>query len=146
MPWARETSKTCARATSRARCRRGGACMPDLVPFGKYKGQSMEALAQDAGYCEWLLGQSWLGELFPNVYTLIINHFGEPSATPEHNRLQLRFLEEKLRVQCARYVAENFGVPPPPCRPIGRSYYLAPTNHLIFEEEGIDVYWRMNQW
>jgi hypothetical protein len=64
-----------------------------LVPFGKYKGQPVEALAQDRAYCEWLAQQEWFRSKFVGIHTLIVNHFGEPSETPEHNALQARFLE-----------------------------------------------------
>jgi|KBSMisStandDraft_5_1062788.scaffolds.fasta_scaffold42517_5 hypothetical protein len=66
-----------------------------LVPFGKYKGQPVEALAQDREYCEWLMGQDWFRTRFVGIHTLIVNHFGEPHETPEHNALQSRFLEDE---------------------------------------------------
>ena len=59
-----------------------------VVPFGKYKGQPMEQLAADPEYCEWLSGQSLVVERYAHIHTLIINNFGDPSETPEHNRLQ----------------------------------------------------------
>ena len=31
--------------------------MSELIPFGKYKGQPVEVLAQDKGYVEWLTAQ-----------------------------------------------------------------------------------------
>lgn len=33
--------------------------MSSIVPFGKYKGQSVEAMIADGSYCEWLLAQPW---------------------------------------------------------------------------------------
>jgi hypothetical protein len=63
-----------------------------IVPFGKYKGQPVDALAADRAYCEWLAGQEWFRTKFTAIHTLIINHFTEPDATPEHNALQARFL------------------------------------------------------
>jgi uncharacterized protein (DUF3820 family) len=30
-----------------------------IVPFGKYKGQPVEALAQDRSYLDWLQTQNW---------------------------------------------------------------------------------------
>jgi len=64
-----------------------------IVPFGKYKGQPVEALQQDRGYCEWLAGQDWFRTRYANIHTLIVNHFGEPCETPEHNQMQARFLD-----------------------------------------------------
>ena len=66
-----------------------------LVPFGKYKGQPIEVMQMDTRYCEWLATQDWFREQYGNVYNqVIINNFTEPSETPEHNRLQMRFLDE----------------------------------------------------
>ena len=68
-----------------------------LVPFGKYKGQPMEVMQMDTRYCEWLATQDWFREQYGNVYNqVIINNFTEPSETPEHNRLQMRFLDENF--------------------------------------------------
>jgi hypothetical protein len=68
--------------------------MTNIVPFGKYRGQPVEALAADRDYCDWLMGQAWFHERYGNVYTLIANNFAEPSETPEHNALQARFLDQ----------------------------------------------------
>ena len=68
-----------------------------LVPFGKYKGQPVEVMKMDTGYCDWLSKQDWFREQYGNVYNqVIINNFTEPSETPEHNRLQMRFLDENF--------------------------------------------------
>lgn len=66
----------------------------NVVPFGKYKGKPVETLRADAGYCEWLMAQDWFRQRYQGIYTLVINNFGEPSETPEHNRLQTRFLDD----------------------------------------------------
>ena len=77
-----------------------------LVPFGKYKGQPMEAMQMDTRYCEWLATQDWFRERYANVYQqVIINNFTEQSETPEHNRLQMKFLDKSL---CRRF-EEFFG-------------------------------------
>jgi len=34
---------------------------------------------------------------YPAIHTLIINHFGEPEETLEHNALQAQFVEEDFR-------------------------------------------------
>lgn len=46
--------------------------MADIVPFGKYKNQPIEALTQDASYCEWLRGQGWVAERFPEIHTVTL--------------------------------------------------------------------------
>lgn len=66
-----------------------------LVPFGKYKGQPVEVMQMDTGYCEWLSKQDWFRERYANVYQqVIINNFTEASETPEHNKLQMLFLDK----------------------------------------------------
>ncbi len=71
----------------------------EIVPFGKYKGQPLEVLRSDPQYCEWLTAQGWFREKHGSVYQLIINNFGEPTETPEHNRLQVKFLDKTLCFQ-----------------------------------------------
>ena len=66
-----------------------------LVPFGKYKGQPVEVMQMDTRYCEWLATQDWFREQYGNVYNqVIINNFTEASETPEHNKLQMLFLDK----------------------------------------------------
>ena len=74
----------------------------EIVPFGKYKGQPLEVLRSDPEYCEWLTAQGWFREKHDAVYQLIINNFGEPAETPEHNRLQAMFLDNTLCLQLLR--------------------------------------------
>ena len=73
---------------------------PQVVPFGKYKGQPLEALAADREYLTWLQGQSWFRERYQQIYALIINNFGEVADTPEHNAMQVLFLEDDF---CAQF-------------------------------------------
>jgi hypothetical protein len=56
--------------------------MSEIVPFGKYRGQPIEALAADRGYCDWLMSQTWFRERYGAFYTLIINNFSERNITP----------------------------------------------------------------
>ena len=63
--------------------------------FGKYKGQPVKVMQMDTGYCEWLSTQDWFRERYANVYQqVIINNFTEASETPEHNKLQMLFLDK----------------------------------------------------
>lgn len=64
-----------------------------VMPIGKYKGQPVEILREDASYKEWLLAQNWFKDKFGDIHTLILNNFQTPHNTPEHNALQARFLE-----------------------------------------------------
>lgn len=72
--------------------------MNNLVPFGKYKGQPVDQLRNDRGYCEWLVSQPWFASRFKSIHTLIINNFSEASETPEHNAMQMRFLDNQYLV------------------------------------------------
>jgi hypothetical protein len=74
----------------------------EVIPFGKYKGQPVEAMAADQQYIEWLMGQSWFRDKYQNIYTLIVNNFAEPSETPEHNALQAMFLDGGVCMSVAR--------------------------------------------
>lgn len=70
----------------------------DLIPFGKYRGQPIEALANDHQYADWLAAQPWFRERYSSLYTVIINNFVAPSDTPEHNRLQARLLDDAFTI------------------------------------------------
>jgi hypothetical protein len=127
-----------------------------LVPFGKYKGQPLEVIGQDRGYCEWLLTQAWFVERFPQIHTVVINNFGEPADTPEHNALQLRLLDEGFRAKCTALALQFFS----PQRAwrhevlegdAGSLMYLSTPSFSFaaaptFEEAGIDVAWQVKQW
>jgi hypothetical protein len=76
-----------------------------VVPFGKYKGQPIEAMAEDTQYMEWLTAQSWFRERYQQFYTLIINNFTEPSDTPEHNRLHVKFLNDDFCIEVASQIS-----------------------------------------
>lgn len=69
---------------------------PEILTFGKYKGQPVDVLQSDPDYCEWLINQKWLPERFPHICTLIINNFAKAEDTPVHNSLQARFVEPEF--------------------------------------------------
>ena len=67
----------------------------EVVPFGKYKGQPVEALAADRDYCDWLCAQPWFTTKYRDVYNIIIINYGsEPQDSPEHNQMQACFLKD----------------------------------------------------
>lgn len=74
-----------------------------IIPFGKYKNQSIDAMAQDKEYMDWLVKQGWLAEKYPQINTLIINNFAEPSETPAHNKIQGLFLNDEFRVKLIKH-------------------------------------------
>ena len=72
-----------------------------IIPFGKYKGKPVEILATDKQYTEWLTAQSFFREKHVNLYNVVINNFREPVDTPEHNKIQIKFLKAEYRVKLA---------------------------------------------
>ena len=67
-----------------------------IIPFGKYRGQPIDILREDTDYRDWLMAQEWFASRYPQVHTLIVNNFGAPSETPDHNALQARFLQHQV--------------------------------------------------
>lgn len=79
--------------------------MPDeIIPFGKLKGKPVYALADDKSYTEWLLTQSWFKEKHLNIYNIVINSFRQPDDTPEHNSMQIKFLDSNHALKLAYYL------------------------------------------
>lgn len=114
-----------------------------IVPFGKYKGQPMEILANDPSYVEWLNGQGWVKDKYPQFYTVIINNFQEPSDTPEHNALQALFLDDEF---CIRFV--NAVMPSVDASETTscHTFLLHSIHKKYFEVDGIDVLLTYRTW
>jgi hypothetical protein len=70
-----------------------------LIPFGKYANQPVEVLQNDPQYVQWLTSQPWFQDRYPAIFNVVINKFGEDEETPEHNRLQAKFLDEGFRMK-----------------------------------------------
>jgi len=79
--------------------------MSNIIPFGKYKGQPIEAVAEDRSYVEWLTAQPWFQQRYGNLYQIVINNFCEPFETPEHNEMQARFLAPEFVIGVAMRTA-----------------------------------------
>lgn len=77
------------------------------VPFGKYKNQSYEVLLADAGYAMYLLSSMYakLQSHHPALLAFLVSRYGLPDSTPEHNRLQNRFLDESFAIRFAMAAA-----------------------------------------
>lgn len=73
----------------------------DIIPFGKYKGKDIFTLATDKSYADWLVSQPWFREKYTNIYNIIINNFREANDTPEHNKIQVKFLESNYALKLA---------------------------------------------
>jgi hypothetical protein len=97
---------------------------PNILPIGKYKGRPVEeVLIDDPQYLQWLCGQDWFRAKFVNLYQVIINRGAAPEETPEHNALQVKFLDDEF---CERFLC-----------------YLVPDavsdSDAEFEVDGVDV-------
>lgn len=78
------------------------------VPFGKYSGKPVERLIQDVAYARWLVGQDWFREKFQNMYALIVhNYHSDPVDTPEHNKMQIRFMNVEHAIKLAFLVSNS---------------------------------------
>jgi len=98
----------------------------NIVPFGKYKGRLVEELlVDDPAYLQWLSQQDWFRAKFAVLYQVIINRGGEPQETPEHNALQVKFLDEDFRERFMRCLVPDL------------SY--TPASEAEFEVNGVDV-------
>lgn len=76
----------------------------DLIPFGKHKGKPLEMLAEDKEYTAWLLAQPWFKAKYQNIYTVVINNFRTPVDTPEHNEMQVKFLNLDYSLRLALFL------------------------------------------
>jgi hypothetical protein len=76
-----------------------------IVTFGKYKGRPVTDMLADTKYVEWCKQQ----EFFKNhttIYNICVNQTigSQPSKTPEHNRMQNLFLDNKRVAQFYTYI------------------------------------------
>lgn len=73
-----------------------------VVPFGKHKGTTVaELLVRDPQYADWLMAQGWLAERFAGLHAAILSRGSAPDDTPEHNAIQVRFLDPAF---CAAFL------------------------------------------
>jgi uncharacterized protein (DUF3820 family) len=81
----------------------------NIVPFGKYKGRLVEELlADDPQYLEWLSSQDWFRVKYVSLHQTIINRGAEPEETPDHNALQVLFLDDEFCLQFIRALDPRF--------------------------------------
>jgi hypothetical protein len=75
---------------------------PNVIPFGKHKGKTIEEVQTfDPQYLDWLTGQPWFRDRFVVLHQTIINRGAEPEETPDHNVLQALFLDDAFCVRVA---------------------------------------------
>lgn len=82
-----------------------------VVPFGKYKSQPYEVLLTDASYAMYLLSSMYakLQHQHPMLLAFLVGRYGLPDSTPEHNRLQNRFLDESFAIRFAVAASPRLG-------------------------------------
>jgi hypothetical protein len=69
-----------------------------VISFGKHKGSTVaELLSKDPQYAEWIMTQGWLADRFAEVHAALAARGAQNEDTPEHNRLQARFLDPLFR-------------------------------------------------
>lgn len=75
----------------------------NIIPFGKHKGKTVEEVQLvEPGYLDWLIGQPWFRDRHVILYQTVINRGAEPEDTPDHNALQVLFLEDAF---CLKLIA-----------------------------------------
>lgn len=85
------------------------ASLPRLIPFGKYRNQPFETLLTDSDYAIWLLNsmKAKLEHQYPALLAFLLGRYGVPDCTPEHNKLQNRFLDRTFALQFALAASER---------------------------------------
>ena len=56
----------------------------------------------------WLLAQDWFRDKYAVLYQVIINRGSEPQETPEHNALQVRFLDDEFCFRFLKQLIPNY--------------------------------------
>lgn len=80
-----------------------------LVPFGKYQNQPFDVLLADPEYAIWLLNtmKARLESQAPALLAMLLARYGVPGCTPEHNKLQNRFLDRQFAMRFALTASES---------------------------------------
>lgn len=72
-----------------------------VIPFGKHKGATVaELLVKDPTYAAWVSNQGWVAERFAELHAAILARGAGTDDSPEHNAIQVRFLEPEFRLAC----------------------------------------------
>jgi hypothetical protein len=72
-----------------------------VLPFGKHKGATVaELLTKDPAYAEWIVAQGWVAERFAELHAAILSRGAATDDSPEHNAIQVRFLDPVFRLAC----------------------------------------------
>lgn len=77
-----------------------------VLPFGKHKGKALSEIATiEPEYLQWLTAQAWFEQKFGYLFQTVItnNYYTEAAETPEHNAMQIRFLDVGYKRNLARF-------------------------------------------
>lgn len=83
----------------------------NIITFGKYKGKSVHEMMNDHKYVHWCKLQPWFKTRYPAVYNIVVHQTLpklDHDLTPEHNRLQNKFLEKSFQNSFLNYLSEPF--------------------------------------
>lgn len=84
-----------------------------IVNAGKYKGKPVTELLVDNSYIDFLKNQNWFNpnnKLWSPVYNIVVNQSittNKDNKTPEHNRLQNKFLEKNNQEKLLSIIFKN---------------------------------------
>jgi hypothetical protein len=81
-----------------------------VVPFGKYKGQPVTDLMADSKTLQWYMDTNYL-QKYPQIYNICVNQTiqtNNNSKTPEHNKLQNKFLDDE---NVKKFIKHNYNLP-----------------------------------
>ena len=117
-----------------------------LMPFGKFSGTPVDdVLVADRAYCMWLCQQPWFRQDYPQLHAMFAQNGAAPRATPEHNSMQLAFLDDRWCLRLALMAdppSIRYEGPQPPLRAYGEHRY-AIVNREFESRRGWDVRFRM---
>jgi hypothetical protein len=69
----------------------------NIIPFGKYKGRLVEEVLDDPqflSWAQWALNQPGIRVKYSEFCQIIINRGAAPEETPDHNAMQVKFLDD----------------------------------------------------
>ena len=55
-----------------------------FIPFGKYKGEALEDIP--CTYLDWLVGEEWFEEKFPDLFEDVCEYLDDPAVQRELQR------------------------------------------------------------
>lgn len=80
--------------------------MSELITFGKYSGKPVDEMLLDQKYCGWLFQQPWLRVKHAAIHSLLGEMLGGMANTPQHNKMQVKFLSEDYRIKFAMAISD----------------------------------------